>query len=222
MKIRVVMASLTLCTLLSGSARADTPVIVSREGMQQHARRLLRTLAGLVQQLGQSAVMRALPEGQQATATLARLLGPARELVRMIHAAPITNPHATVVTVTQPVVVPQPVVVAPPPPPPPEPPPPPPGPTAISEADLNRIIGAVRAESFSREQLSVLQSAVGSHHFTISQVPRILELFSFSRDQLEALRHLAPRILDKQNGFELFRIFRFRSDKRVAKEILGQ
>lgn len=214
-----VLATISALALLGfGPAFAQTPVLVSREAAQQHVQQLVTTLNALLNQLGQSAVMRAVPEGQQAIATVAGLLNPARELERMLSAAPMVTPQGAVPVAPPPA----PVVVHVPAPEPPPPPPVPAGPTAISDSDLGRIVGAVRGETFSRDQLGVLQSAVGSHHFTIGQSRQILQLFSFSRDQLAALRILAPRILDKQNAFELNSLFSFSRDKKQAREILGQ
>ena len=215
----VVLSLSILSALLSGGAFADTPVIVPREPAQQHTQQLLNALSALLQQLGQSAVMRAVPEGQQAIATVAGLLNPVRELERMLSSAPMVTPQGAV-PVPQQVVV---QVQAPPPPPVVEAPPaPPPGPTAIAGPDLARIMAAVRAESFGRDQLAVLQSAIGENYFTIAQSKEVMQLFTFSGERLSALGLMAPRILDKQNAFELNSFFTFSSEKRKARALLGR
>ena len=114
---------------------------------------------------------------------------------------------------------PPPVVVVPTPPAPP-PPPPPPAPTCIPDAHLSPVLAAVKQENFSDEKLTVLRSAMRDRIVCADQVVRIIGLFKFSSDQLEALRIVGPRLLDRHNAYRIYGAFKFSSDKKKAQKIL--
>ena len=103
------------------------------------------------------------------------------------------------------------------------PPPPPPQPTAqpISESMLRSLLGAIRNEPFSDDQLSVLAEAVPSQYFLVAQAQQILRSFSFSSDRIKAMRLLRPRLLDLENGFKLYESFEYSNDKDELKRILS-
>jgi len=75
-------------------------------------------------------------------------------------------------------------------------------------------------EHFSSGKLRVLGDAAGWAYFTSDQVVRILGHLTFGHDKLAALRILAPRILDPQNGYHVYKAFTFDSDKQTARKIL--
>jgi hypothetical protein len=105
------------------------------------------------------------------------------------------------------------------------PPPPPPAPTPvvqpIGEGKLQRITEAMAREGFPREKLTVLRDASQHHHFLIAQIRPLLEQFSFANDRLEAVRILWPRVLDRDNAFQLYEAFPFASDKQKLRAILN-
>jgi len=55
----------------------------------------------------------------------------------------------------------------------------------------------------------------------VSQLLQVLPQFQFSKDKLEAVRLLWSRVLDKQNGFQLYNAFQFSNDKEELKRILA-
>ena len=104
------------------------------------------------------------------------------------------------------------------------PPPPPSQPLVYPIADgaLRNLLGAIQAEGFPRERLRVLQQAAPSNWFVVSQVQTLLAAFDFPSDRLNAARALKPRILDRENFFQLYRSFDFPNDKEELKRILAQ
>ena len=105
--------------------------------------------------------------------------------------------------------------------PPSRPPPPPPGPQPLSDGQMRNLLGTMSRESFARDKLNVLQSASGGDSFfVVEQVQQVLAQFQFSKDRLAAVRMLWPRVLDRQNGFQLNSAFQFSADKEELKRII--
>jgi hypothetical protein len=105
---------------------------------------------------------------------------------------------------------------------PPPPPPPQPQVYPISEAQLQSLIQAVNKESFGDGKLRVLEAAAPAQYFLVPQVTKILQRFSFGEDKLDAVRVLWPRVLDRENSFQLYQVFSFPSEKEQLKEIIGR
>lgn len=90
------------------------------------------------------------------------------------------------------------------------------------ESDLQAVIGAIKNESFSSDQLRVLSEAAQGTCFTVAQIEQVLPLFSFEADQLKALQIMAPRLVDRQNTFRIYGLFTFESGKQQARRILSR
>jgi Domain of unknown function (DUF4476) len=108
-------------------------------------------------------------------------------------------------------------------PPQPQPQPqPPPQPQVypIAEDQLQNLIRAVSKEPFGDGKLRVLGLAAPSQYFMVPQVLRILQKFSFGEDKLNAVRVLWPRVLDRQNAYQLEQAFTYSSDKEKLRQIL--
>lgn len=106
-------------------------------------------------------------------------------------------------------------------PPHPLPPPPPPVVEPIHEARLRQLTQAMAREAFPREKLMVLRDGSRDDNFLVSQTKALLGQFSFSNDKLEAVRILWPRVLDRNNGFQLYEAFPFAADKEKLRQIIG-
>lgn len=108
-------------------------------------------------------------------------------------------------------------------PPQPLPPPPPPAPVVqpIADGRLRRLTEALAREPFPREKLTVLREAAAHDNFLVGQTRALLEQFSFANDRLEAVRILWPRVLDRNNSFQLYEAFQFSSDKQKLRQIIG-
>lgn len=117
------------------------------------------------------------------------------------------------------VVVRAPPVMHPMPPPPAMRPMPPRG-RAMGKHRFQKLMGAVRAATFSSDKLAVVRSACDTNYFRAKQAKQIISALTFSKDKLNALRALAPRIVDRGNAFEIPAAFTFSTDKQKAREIL--
>jgi len=105
---------------------------------------------------------------------------------------------------------------------PPKEPPPPMAPMALDEADFAALLAAIDAEAHGSSKLRVLADATSHAWFSVDQVKRVLAKFSFSSDQLQALKLLAPQLADPQNSFRIYESFTFDSDKEKARQILTE
>lgn len=94
------------------------------------------------------------------------------------------------------------------PPPPggaPVPPPPPPSPQIlpISDAALAQLLSAMDQQPSSGGRLRVLQQAAPANYFLVAQVQVLLGRLTFAPDQVQAARLLQPRVLDRENEYQL-------------------
>ena len=67
------------------------------------------------------------------------------------------------------------------------------------------LVGNVSNESFSDSQLAVVAQATTRNFFRITQVKALIDLVAFSATKLRVLELCAPRIVDGENAFALFR-----------------
>ena len=86
--------------------------------------------------------------------------------------------------------------------------------------DFGALVEAVKAESFGDAKLDVVRTAEGG--LTVDQVGQLVDLFSFSEEQVKVIEITNPRLVDRQNAFKLYSHFTFDSDKKKVKAILGK
>ena len=65
---------------------------------------------------------------------------------------------------------------------------------------------------------------LGAKHrwFTCDQAATIIKIYTYSSDQVKALKIIAPKLVDRQNSHIIIPVFTYSSDKKKAKEILMQ
>ena len=66
------------------------------------------------------------------------------------------------------------------------------------------------------------ESAAASQYFLVPQVLKLLSRFTFSGDRLAAMRVLWPRVLDRENAYQLYGAFSFYNEKDELRKIIGQ
>jgi hypothetical protein len=86
--------------------------------------------------------------------------------------------------------------------------------------DFAALVEAVKAESFSDAKLDVVRTAEGG--LTVDQLGQLVDLFSFSAEQVKVVEICNPRLVDRQNAFKLYSHFSFEADKKQVKAILGK
>jgi hypothetical protein len=73
----------------------------------------------------------------------------------------------------------------------------------ISEASLAQLLSAMDLQPSSGGRLRVLQQAAPTSYFLVAQVQVLLGRLAFAPDQVQAARLLQPRILDRENEYQL-------------------
>jgi hypothetical protein len=94
--------------------------------------------------------------------------------------------------------------------------------SAMSEREFQQLYANVEDESFADDQLSVVRIATKSKYFTIDQLTRLLDLFSFSDDKIECVQMVYPRVVDKDNAHNLLKAFTYSDDKKQVERIINR
>jgi hypothetical protein len=100
-----------------------------------------------------------------------------------------------------------------------------PGPPSVQPMDppsFRTFLGAVRQANYAANQLSVIEQAAAHHHFLVVQLRAIVGALSFSATQVRAVEIIAPRLLDPENGYQLFDAFPFSADQEKVRRILAR
>jgi Ricin-type beta-trefoil lectin domain/Domain of unknown function (DUF4476) len=93
-------------------------------------------------------------------------------------------------------------------------------PRPMAEEAFHALVAAVRRESFSDSQLTVIQQAVTRNYFRVGQITSLIDLVAFSATKLRVLELGAQRIVDPENAFTIYDAFAFSADKAQARQIL--
>ncbi len=100
---------------------------------------------------------------------------------------------------------------------------PPPAPVyqPIADAMLRNALKSMGREPFGEDKMNVLEGVASNNYFLVNQVLQVLPQFQFSKDKLDVVRLLWSRVLDKQNGYQLYNAFQFSNDKAEVKRIIS-
>lgn len=94
--------------------------------------------------------------------------------------------------------------------------------TPMSETDFQKLLNNIESESFADDQLSVIRLAAKSHYFTVSQLKRMLQKFTFADDKISCVQIIYPKVTDKENAHNLLNSFEYSSDKKKVEQIISQ
>ena len=196
-------------------AHAVTPVVVDRESLQLQLQGIAAQLSNLQAQLGAAssdpARLSILPQQIQG------LRGQLQSMTRLIGRAPVAaNCGTQIVSFPGPGYPgPGPGVVQP-------PPPPQATPLPVDEEILANAIAHISNESFEEDKLRIVRELANSQYFLVAQVEKILPAFSFENTKVKIVEILAPRILDRQNGYRIYGSFTFSSNKAKVEKLLAR
>jgi hypothetical protein len=91
----------------------------------------------------------------------------------------------------------------------------------MSSRSFRLMLDGVHRARFSSSKLTIIRAYARANYFSCYQVRRLLRAVRFSSDRVRALRALAPRIVDRHRAYTIPNVFRFSSDRRRARSILG-
>ena len=94
-------------------------------------------------------------------------------------------------------------------------------PRAMHHKDFKMMCDVVDDASFHEKKIGVIKVACISSYFNSKQCAKLLSMISFDDAKLNALKVLAPRIIDK-DVTEIVKQFSFTSSKDKALEILSK
>ena len=94
-------------------------------------------------------------------------------------------------------------------------------PRAMHHKDFKMMCEVVDDASFHEKKIGVIKVACISSYFNSKQCAKLLSMISFDDAKLNALKVLAPRIIDK-DVTEIVKQFSFTSSKDKALEILSK
>ncbi len=89
---------------------------------------------------------------------------------------------------------------------------------AMSAAQFQSLTAAIDDEGFSDGKLRVLRDAAQGNFFTSDMVGKIIELFGFDKDKVEAGVICYPKVVDKENFYTVYSHFDFDSSKDELKK----
>lgn len=91
----------------------------------------------------------------------------------------------------------------------------------LPSARLSAIVSSIERVSFTEGKMQVLTRELAEETVTSEQASALVELFSFSRDRVEALVFLHPRLVDQENFEQLLSSLKFESDRETVRNTLG-
>lgn len=90
-----------------------------------------------------------------------------------------------------------------PPPPADRRPPPPPAPAPMPEPSVAQLTATLDSQPTLQGRMQILQAAASSNWFLVRQAQALITRFPPGPDRAEAIRVLAPRLLDRENAYQL-------------------
>lgn len=99
-------------------------------------------------------------------------------------------------------------------------PPPPPVVIVLDEPRQRELVTVVRREAFDDGRLGVLALGVRDVCVTSTQARELVRELTFSQARIDAVRVLAPRIVDRDRSHLVLESLTFDSDRRAAREVL--
>ncbi|HEY0840877.1 MAG TPA: DUF4476 domain-containing protein, partial [Vulgatibacter sp.] len=94
------------------------------------------------------------------------------------------------------------------------------GPVPMNPASFASLHRSVAAASFGSDKLVLLRSALRENWVAVEQARVLMGEFMVSRDRLDALRLLWPRVVDRENGYRFYEDFVFASEKNAVQAII--
>ncbi|MCF7919499.1 MAG: DUF4476 domain-containing protein [Candidatus Cloacimonetes bacterium] len=92
----------------------------------------------------------------------------------------------------------------------------------MDNGSFNNLISQIRSESFSEDQMRYIRTASKNYYFSVNQVGQLIDEFTFSEDKIDCLRITYPKVIDKENGFNLIGRYTFEDEKEQAEQIINQ
>lgn len=90
----------------------------------------------------------------------------------------------------------------------------------MSKQEFEVLYAKVKGKSFGDDKLELIEIGSLDSRFACHQCRRIMDLFSFEDEKLEALMLMAPHIVDMENGELIVEALTFESNKEKARKMM--
>lgn len=90
----------------------------------------------------------------------------------------------------------------------------------VSPADFQQLLTAINAQSFASQQLPMIQAAGLCGWFTCQQCAMLMQIFPFDDNRLQALRYIAPHLIDPYYCQPIMNVLTFDTSRQSAWNII--
>jgi hypothetical protein len=91
----------------------------------------------------------------------------------------------------------------------------------LSTAEANQLRRDISNAPFNEGKLQTLRAGIEGRTLTALQAEELLELFSFSRDRVDVLVYIHPRLARPEEFKRLLSALKFESDRQAVRDRLG-
>ena len=91
---------------------------------------------------------------------------------------------------------------------------------AMRNDDFSMVYKIVKNTSFDKNKIDIIRVACIGSNFSSRQCARLLSLLSFDDNKLDALKVMAPRLVDVEDYDKIIKQFSFSSNREKAMKIL--
>jgi hypothetical protein len=92
---------------------------------------------------------------------------------------------------------------------------------AMDPSSFATFLDSFKNQNFSSEKVDFIKMNFKNHYFTSDQAVQLMDVCSFSDENIAAAVELYPRLVDQQNFFKVMDKVSFHSDKEKIKETLN-
>ncbi len=90
----------------------------------------------------------------------------------------------------------------------------------MTSSDFQKLLSALKSESFEKGKLRWLQGTVANNNFTVDQAKKVMRIFSFANGKVQAAAMMYDKILDKNDFYKVYEELTFDSDKEKLKKMI--
>ena len=91
----------------------------------------------------------------------------------------------------------------------------------MGKQDFQYLYKVIKKKSFNDDRLELLSVGVLDNYFTCRQCAKLMSIFSFDDNKLEALEIMAEHIVDRENMYLIIDTISFNSNKEKAIKLLS-
>jgi len=91
----------------------------------------------------------------------------------------------------------------------------------MTTAEVTDLARSIEGAPFNEGKLQILEEGLAKRTVRIAQAEQLLELFSFSRDRVDVLVFLHPRLAEDGDFGRLLSALKFESDRQAVRDRLG-